>query len=267
MKNLLTFVVLGLAVCGLLWGVAGSGDGLWKPSEPVKGLVPFEVDGGSQARWVMGSPDQGRTEAASMPGATPPPEAPLGKLGPSERGATEGVAELPQPVEGIDTGIVIAHDLISSSFDLSEEEMNGHAWRASAVSGQHVLDQAFSLRTFEERIKRLTSSDSERAEAVLDPLRSEMNDLRDEANALMVDASKDWYLGGKYPHQLRSLGIPIPRPHGESLFVTDSIVGLGGYYADLGFRSADYPELNARLIQGSDLKGLISVQLAPFFAQ
>ena len=74
---------------------------------------------------------------------------------------------------------------------------------------------------------------------------SSFESLCSELEYFYEEYQSDWFRSGRFAYVKRGAGGLQPREVIDSAFRTDLIVGLGGYVADLGFRSGDYPHLDA----------------------
>lgn len=80
-------------------------------------------------------------------------------------------------------------------------------------------------------------------------------------------AFEDYYGNARFPMQHASEGIIEQRPKGDSVYASEAAMEIEGWSCDVGFRSADYPDLNSLLQEAIRLRRDRDLELAAIFEQ
>ena len=158
------------------------------------------------------------------------------------------------------TGI---QDLIAADEEVHESELPEFAMRFGKLRPAHVTKR-FDISSLREEVAGFDEESRSVLEPIIEVYAQSLTSLSLEIAVRFRLAQADWYRGGHFKWVARSAGPMHPRPKDDSLFRTDLIVGLGPYYADLGFRSGDYPDLDSLIGEADRMKYLLGQEIEPY---
>lgn len=127
--------------------------------------------------------------------------------------------------------------------EITEEELPAIIHRVAKL-GPGFFEHRYEVNLYRKRAAKLPPEEAQLASSLFEQYEHLIQSYETEADSAFSEAQDDFLLGAKFLVHDRAQGMPAPRPDGESHLATNCMLGMGPFVVDIGFRSADYPELN-----------------------
>ena len=173
-----------------------------------------------------------------------------------------------EPVAGISPVAkppVYFQDVLSEDFDLDPNEVNSLANKFARIDGEVQMASLLSLDSITSRVAEEQPVAAQEITNKVAIYTRQLDDYVEELAVRYGDCQDDWLLNGGFQLIPRSQGVPVARERHGSYVFSDIVIGIGGFYADLGFRSAEYPEFNRQIGYALQVKSLIVAELEGMF--